>query len=129
MYAKIVLTSIYVRICTQSKVNKSKVNKSKVEYSKGEETILSQSEFWLAITSISFCRNFDKEVRMQTREKIKVYIDYKDGQTVCICKRSHKRCNKHCHKDVVERDKYRGWQQTCKVNKYGKTNDNDDYED
>ncbi len=63
---------------------------------------------------------------MQKREKIKVYIDYQDGQTVCICKRSRKGCNKNCHKDIVERDKYRGWRQTFNVNKYGKSNGGED---
>lgn len=54
-------------------------------------------------------------------EYIKVYIDYKDGKTVCICKASNKLCNKNCEKDIVERDKYRGWEDTFRVNKYGKT--------
>ncbi len=58
---------------------------------------------------------------MQSKEMIKVFIDYKDGKTVCICARSKKRCNKRCHKDVVERDKYRGWQQTFYVDKFGKS--------
>ena len=31
---------------------------------------------------------------METKEKIKVYIDIQDGKTVCICKRSHKGCGK-----------------------------------
>ena len=54
-------------------------------------------------------------------EYIKVFVDYKDGQTVCICKRSKKMCNKHCTPEIVERDKYRGWQDTFTVDKYGKT--------
>ncbi len=54
-------------------------------------------------------------------EYIKVYIDFKDGKTVCICRRENKRCSKNCTPDVVERDKYRGWEQLCKVDKYGKT--------
>lgn len=54
-------------------------------------------------------------------EYIKVFIDYKDGKTVCICKRDHKRCGKHCTPDVVERDKYRGWEDTFRVDKYGKS--------
>ena len=43
---------------------------------------------------------------METKEKIKVYIDIQDGKTVCICKRSHKGCGKKCEPDVVERDKF-----------------------
>jgi len=54
-------------------------------------------------------------------EYIKVYIDYKDGQTVCICKRSNKKCNKKCTPEVVERDRYRGWEDTFKVDRYGKS--------
>ena len=58
---------------------------------------------------------------MQSKETIKVYIDYRNGETKCICKRSHKLCDKHCVKDVVERDKFRGWQEAFKVNRYGKS--------
>ncbi len=59
---------------------------------------------------------------MKQREKIKVFIDFKDGRTVCICARSRKGCeSKTCHKDIVERDKFRGWQQTAKVDRYGNT--------
>ena len=28
---------------------------------------------------------------METKEKIKVFIDFQNGKTVCICKRSRKR--------------------------------------
>ena len=31
---------------------------------------------------------------METKEKIKVYIDIQNGKTVCICKRNHKGCGK-----------------------------------
>ena len=54
-------------------------------------------------------------------EYIKVFVDYQDGQTACICKRSKKMCNKQCTPEIVERDKYRGWQDTFVVDKYGKT--------
>ena len=54
-------------------------------------------------------------------EYIKVWIDYKNGQTVCVCKRDHKLCDKQCIPDVVERDKFRGWQKTMKQDKYGKS--------
>ena len=33
---------------------------------------------------------------METKEKIKVYIDIQDGKTICICKRSNKGCGKKC---------------------------------
>ena len=46
---------------------------------------------------------------MEEKERIKVYVDVKNGKTVCICKRSNKGCNKKCEPDVVERDRYAGW--------------------
>lgn len=58
---------------------------------------------------------------METKEKIKVFIDYKDGDTVCICKRSKKMCNKKCTPEIVERDRFYGWEDTFKVNRYGKS--------
>ena len=58
---------------------------------------------------------------MEPKEFIKVYIDFKNGRTVCICKRSKKRCKKDCIPDVVERDKFYGWQDTFKVDRYGKS--------
>jgi hypothetical protein len=57
---------------------------------------------------------------MEEKEKIKVYIDIRDGKTVCICKRSHKKCSKKCEPDVVERDKFAGWEKIFHQNRYGK---------
>ncbi len=57
---------------------------------------------------------------MQEKEKIKVFIDYQDGKTVCICKRDRKRCGKACQKEVVERDRFAEWQSTMRRNRYGK---------
>lgn len=57
---------------------------------------------------------------MEEKERIKVYVDVKDGKTVCICKRSNKGCSKKCEPDVVERDRYAGWQSTFHRNRYGK---------
>lgn len=54
-------------------------------------------------------------------EYIKVFIHYKDGKTVCICKRDKKRCNKKCTPDVVEWDKYRNWKDTFYQDRYGKS--------
>ena len=45
-------------------------------------------------------------------EYIKVHIDFRDGKTVRICKASNKRCKEPCPADIVERDKYRGWEDT-----------------
>ncbi len=57
---------------------------------------------------------------MRETESIKVYIDCKDGKTVCICKRDKKRCGKACQKEIVERDRFAEWQSTMKRNRYGK---------
>lgn len=57
---------------------------------------------------------------MKEKETIKVFVDIKDGKTVCICKRSKKRCGKNCQPDVVERDKFRGWESTMKRDRFGK---------
>ncbi len=57
---------------------------------------------------------------MREKESIKVYIDYKDGKTVCICKRDKKRCGKACQEEVVERDRFAEWQSTMRRNRYGK---------
>lgn len=58
---------------------------------------------------------------MDEKEKIKVWIDFKDGKTVCICKRDRKKCNsKRCVRDVVERDRFYGWEETFRQNRYGK---------
>ena len=54
-------------------------------------------------------------------ESIKVFVDYENGKTVCICQRDRKRCDKLCVPDVVERDRYRGWEDAFHVDKYGKS--------
>lgn len=56
---------------------------------------------------------------MEETEKIKVFVDIVNGRTVCICTRQHKGCAKQCEKDVVERDRFRGWMNTTR-NKYGR---------
>ena len=56
---------------------------------------------------------------METKERIEVYIDVKNGKTVCICKRNRKGCKKKCLPDVVERDKFEGWESTFRRNRYG----------
>lgn len=58
---------------------------------------------------------------MKDKEVLKVFIDWKDGKTVCICLRSRRRCGKNCSKAVVERDLYRGWYKTFQQDKYGKS--------
>jgi len=56
---------------------------------------------------------------METTEKIKVFIKIKDGKTVCICSRGHRLCAEECEKAVVKRDKYTGWLETMKQDRYG----------
>lgn len=63
---------------------------------------------------------------MDDKELIKVFIDFENGKTVCICKRSRRGCGKKCHPDVVERDKFRGWQETFKQNRYGRSRGNEE---
>lgn len=57
---------------------------------------------------------------MEAKEKVKVFIRYENGKTVCICHRNAKRCKRRCEADVVERDKFNGWKETFKRNRYGK---------
>ena len=61
------------------------------------------------------------EKRRTEVEYIKVHIDFRNGKTVCLCKASNKRCGKPCPTDAVERDKYRGWEDTFRVDKFGKS--------
>lgn len=57
---------------------------------------------------------------MEETEKIKVYIDFRNGKTACICKRNKKGCKKDCIPDIVERDKFAGWKDVFHQNRYGK---------
>ena len=56
---------------------------------------------------------------MKEKEKIPVRIKIINGKTVCICMKG---CNRqqYCEADYVERDRFRGWEQTMKRDKYGK---------
>lgn len=57
---------------------------------------------------------------MKEKETINVFIDIEKGKTVCICKRSRRRCGKKCKPDVVERDKFGGWEATMNRDRFGK---------
>ena len=57
---------------------------------------------------------------MLEKEKIKVFVNIKDGKPICICKRDRKKCNKPCEPDEVERDKFKGWEDAFHVDRYGK---------
>lgn len=58
---------------------------------------------------------------METKEKIKVYIKIVDGKTVCLCSFHNKKCKHNCDVDMVERDKFYGWKDTFRRDKYGKS--------
>lgn len=57
---------------------------------------------------------------MQEHELIPVYIRIESGKTVCLCPLKKKRCKRECERDVVSRDRFDGWMQTMKRNKYGR---------
>ena len=57
---------------------------------------------------------------MKTKEKILVYVDIRKGKTVCVCKRSNKKCGKKCIPEVLERDRFAGWESTFHRDIYGK---------
>ena len=54
---------------------------------------------------------------MKEREKIAVRVKVVNGKTVCIC---IKGCEQNCETDIVERDRFRGWKDTMKRDRYGK---------
>lgn len=57
---------------------------------------------------------------VEEHEKIQVYIKIVQGRTVCICRANNKGCAECCERDVVTRDRFRGWQSTMKRSRYGK---------
>lgn len=58
---------------------------------------------------------------MTDTEKIPVYIRTVNGRTICVCHAEKRGCSKidGCSRDLVTRDRYRGWQATMKRNKFG----------
>ncbi len=58
---------------------------------------------------------------MDEKEKIKVFIRFEKGRTVCICKRDRKRCGRSCSPEVVERDRFAEWDDTFQRDHYGKS--------
>lgn len=56
---------------------------------------------------------------MKEIESIPVWIKVINGKTVCICLRG---CDHHgkCERDIVKRDRFRGWKSTMNRNRYGK---------
>jgi hypothetical protein len=58
--------------------------------------------------------------QLNHKEYIRVLVRFFRGETVCICMRDNPRCNKRCTSDIVERDKFRGWEKAFNQNKFGK---------
>ena len=58
---------------------------------------------------------------MNTKETLKVYIEFKGGKIVCICMRSAKGCrSRHCIKDCVTRDMFEDVKGCFEQNRFGK---------
>lgn len=57
---------------------------------------------------------------MSEKERIKVYVKIVNGKTVCICHKGRKGCGDPCDSAVVERDRFDGWDDTFRRNRYGK---------
>lgn len=57
---------------------------------------------------------------MKEKEMIPVFIRVVNGRTACLCKQDAKRCKMPCERDVVTRDKFVGWENTMRRNKFGK---------
>lgn len=53
-------------------------------------------------------------------EKIPVYVDIRNGRTVCICHAGDKGSGKHCERDVVTRDKFFEWRKTMQRDRFGR---------
>jgi len=56
---------------------------------------------------------------MKERETIPVYARIVNGRTLCICIKGCDRMQ-NCERDIVERDRFRGWQETMKRDRYGR---------
>ena len=58
---------------------------------------------------------------MRELERIKVYIKTENGNTVCMCCVSRKKCKcTTCEQDIVTRDRYEGWKSMLKRDRYGR---------
>ncbi|MCI5533826.1 MAG: hypothetical protein MR440_03555 [Firmicutes bacterium] len=58
---------------------------------------------------------------METKETLKVYIKFKNGETRCICLQTEKGCrSKGCIRDKVTRDKFEAVQECFRQNRFGK---------
>ncbi len=59
---------------------------------------------------------------MKNKERIKVFAKIENGRTVCICKSDRKCCGRQdCSPEIVERDRFAGWEDTFRRDRYGKS--------
>lgn len=57
---------------------------------------------------------------MKEYEEIPVFLKRKEGRLVCICLKGHKRCREPCERELLIRDKFKGWQNTMPKDKWGR---------
>ena len=56
---------------------------------------------------------------MDSSEKIRVSVRIVKGRTVCICHAGSKLCRRSCEKTTVERDRFEGWEQVMRRDRFG----------
>lgn len=57
---------------------------------------------------------------MRESEIIAVYMHIVNGKTLCICQAEHKKCGRRCETGTVRRDRFEGWRQTMRRDRYGR---------
>ena len=55
--------------------------------------------------------------------RLRAYIKFIDGKVECLCLASDKRCSRRCCLDIVEWDRWRGWQVCMKNEPEGRGTD------
>jgi len=56
---------------------------------------------------------------VDSSERIPVFVRIIKGRTVCICHAGSKRCRRNCERAVVERDRFKGWEQIMRRDRFG----------
>lgn len=56
---------------------------------------------------------------MDSSERIPVFVRIVKGRTVCICHAGSKRCRSNCERAIVERDRFKGWEQIMRRDRFG----------
>ena len=57
---------------------------------------------------------------MKGVEKIPVFVRIERGVTICVCHAGAKACARDCRRDVLLRDRYKGWKSTMRRDRYGR---------